>query len=192
MIRSKRSGKRVRIIAAAISLFGATHDVRKVSPQSIANEAGVSPATVYNHFRNRDNLMSEVANELVGELMKMTRAVIDSEAPFPGKLSALSLRGEPILAASVGRSDRAVSHLFFSVVGPAVIMIALGATAGMVYSAATNDVAHVFSVLLGAVAPLPAVLVLVGVGGAFTASFLASPRLHAVISDGFKRRFARN
>jgi len=88
---SSRSQKspRGRILRAAISLFSLTHDIKKVSLESIAIEAGVSPATVYNHFGNRENLIREVARELIQELLAQSRAVIDSDLPFPQKLSKL-------------------------------------------------------------------------------------------------------
>ncbi len=62
--------KRERILAAALSLFQRTHDVKRVSLEAIAREAGVSPTTIYNHFGTREALVAEVAKALLGEILK--------------------------------------------------------------------------------------------------------------------------
>jgi AcrR family transcriptional regulator len=86
---TQKSEKKRRILKAAITLFSKTHDIQKVSLEDIAREAAVSPATIYNHFGTRENLVREVSRELVGELLRKTRALIDSDVPFPQKLSEL-------------------------------------------------------------------------------------------------------
>jgi len=85
----KRADKRQSIIRAAIRLFSLTHDVNKVSLETIAREAGVSPTTIYNLFRNRENLVCEVSRHLVQDLLAGSRRVIYSDLPFPQKVSAL-------------------------------------------------------------------------------------------------------
>jgi AcrR family transcriptional regulator len=57
--------KRQKIISSAVSLFRSTHDVKKVSLEIIAEEARVSPTTIYNYFGNRETLVYEVIKELV-------------------------------------------------------------------------------------------------------------------------------
>jgi AcrR family transcriptional regulator len=89
MKMDRRPEKRERILRAAISLFHRTHDVKKVSLEAIAREAGVSPATIYNYFGTRENLVAEVARELVREMLQKIRALIDSDLPFHRKLSEL-------------------------------------------------------------------------------------------------------
>ncbi len=78
--------KRQRILAAAVDLFRRAHDVRRVSLETIAKEAGVSPTTIYNHFGNRETLVNEVAKKLVKEIVERNRALIRSELPFPKKI----------------------------------------------------------------------------------------------------------
>jgi AcrR family transcriptional regulator len=87
MMAAKTSEKRRNIIKAAVALFSRAHDVRKVSLEDIAKEAGVSPTTIYNYFGTRDNLVTEVARELVHEMMEKMREVNDADLPFPQKVS---------------------------------------------------------------------------------------------------------
>ncbi|RJQ37019.1 MAG: TetR/AcrR family transcriptional regulator [Dehalococcoidia bacterium] len=89
MKSSDRQGKRGRILEAAKSLFSRTHDVRRVSLEAIAKEAGVSPATIYNHFGNRETLVCEVIRGLVGGNIARNRALIRSDLPFPKKLMSI-------------------------------------------------------------------------------------------------------
>jgi AcrR family transcriptional regulator len=81
--------KRRLIINAATKLFGQTHDINKVSLEFIAKEAGVSPTTIYNYFETRENLISEVAKNLVQDMLEKSRSIINSDLPFAQKLSEL-------------------------------------------------------------------------------------------------------
>lgn len=81
--------KREKILAAALSLFQRTHDVKRVSLEAIAREAGVSPTTIYNQFGTREALVTEVAKALLGEILKMGRSFIKSDLPFPRKLTEI-------------------------------------------------------------------------------------------------------
>jgi TetR/AcrR family transcriptional regulator, cholesterol catabolism regulator len=81
--------KRKAILAAALKLFSATHNIRKVSLEDIAAEARVSPTTVYNHFHDRDTLVFEVVKELAQSNIARNRAVIRSNIPFAQKLMAV-------------------------------------------------------------------------------------------------------
>jgi AcrR family transcriptional regulator len=79
--------KRQKILTAAVVLFRRTHDVRRVSLETIAGEAGVSPTTIYNHFGTREALVVEVAKMLFREILDMARTYIHSDLPFPRKLT---------------------------------------------------------------------------------------------------------
>jgi len=80
---------RQRIITAAVSLFRHTHNVKKVSLETIAREAGVSPATIYNNFGNRENLLYEVIKVLVKENIERNSSIVRSDIPFPQKISGI-------------------------------------------------------------------------------------------------------
>jgi AcrR family transcriptional regulator len=78
--------KRRKILEAAVNLFSRTHDIKKVSLETIAREAYVSPTTIYNYFGNRETLVYEVIKELVSVNLERNRALIRSELTFPQKL----------------------------------------------------------------------------------------------------------
>jgi ABC-2 type transport system permease protein len=98
--------------------------------------------------------------------------------------AALRLRGEesgqraePVLAAAVGRIRWAWSHLLFAVAGPAVLLLLVGLTTGLVYGAHTGDMGKALGQLLGsALVQVPAVWVLAGIA---VALFGLVPRLAA-------------
>jgi ABC-2 type transport system permease protein len=88
-----------------------------------------------------------------------------------------SLRAEPILATGVSRLRWAGSHVAFTLLGPAVAMVAGGLLAGLSHGVASGDVAgEVPRLLGGALVQLPAVWVLAGIA---VALFGLLPRLAA-------------
>jgi len=83
-------------------------------------------------------------------------------------------RAEPILAASVGRTRWALSHLVLAALGPAVLLAAVGLVAGLAHGLNTGNLGVVPALLGAALAQLPAAWVL----GAITAAlFGLAPRL---------------
>lgn len=86
---TERPRKREKILTAAVSLLRRTHDVKRVSLETIAREAGVSPTTIYNHFGTREALLNEVAKTLSKETLERNRVFVHSEMPFPQKLVAI-------------------------------------------------------------------------------------------------------
>lgn len=86
MDKAKYMEKREKILAAAVKLFNNTHNIKKVSLEDIAAEAGVSPTTIYNNFGDRDNLVYEVVKELARANIERNKAIIRSDMPFAHKL----------------------------------------------------------------------------------------------------------
>jgi ABC-2 type transport system permease protein len=73
-------------------------------------------------------------------------------------------RAEPVLATAVGRLQWAASHLVFSVMGSALVLVAAGLTVGLTYGATTPDLGRQLSrVLEGALVQVPAVWVMAAV-----------------------------
>ncbi len=99
--------------------------------------------------------------------------------------AALRLRGEetgqraePVLAAAVGRTRWAASHVVFAVFGPVVLLALAGLGMGLVHGANTGDMGKALAQLMGsAMVQLPAVWVLAGVT---VALFGLLPRLAAL------------
>ncbi len=72
-----------------------------------------------------------------------------------------ALRSEALLATGVSRLRWAASHLVFAFLGPTVVMVVTGLSAGLFYGTSTGDVAReVPRVLAGALVQLPAIWVL--------------------------------
>jgi AcrR family transcriptional regulator len=86
---SKKKDKRDKILAAAKALFNRTHDVKRVSLEAIAAEAGVSPTTIYNNFGDRESLIFELVKELISTTLERNRALVNSDLPFPQKLISI-------------------------------------------------------------------------------------------------------
>lgn len=92
--------KRTQILNAAKKLFNNTHDVKRVSIEAIAAEAGVSPTTVYNNFGDRDSLIYEIIKDLSDTILETNRAIIASDLPFAQKLITI-ISGKVDIAAQV-------------------------------------------------------------------------------------------
>lgn len=85
------------------------------------------------------------------------------------------MRAEPILAVAVSRLRWAASHLVFILLGPAVVLTALGLTLGLAYGSTSGDAAGQLPRVLGAaLAQLPAVWTFAGLA---VALFGLLPRL---------------
>lgn len=75
-----------------------------------------------------------------------------------------ALRSEALLATGVSRLRWAASHLVFAFLGPTVVMLVTGLTAGLFYGASTGDVGReVPRVVAGALVQLPAIWVLAAI-----------------------------
>jgi len=84
----RKEQKKESIRRAALELFR-VYGFRKVSMNDIANKAGVSPVTIYNHFGSKEKLVREVVKaQLLGMIGKY-RAIIDGEGSFPEKLETI-------------------------------------------------------------------------------------------------------
>jgi ABC-2 type transport system permease protein len=79
----------------------------------------------------------------------------------------VGMRAEPVLSTAVGRLRWMGSHLVFAIIGPAVVLAALGIAAGLSYGLNTGDVGReTLRVLAAAIANLPAVWVMAGIAAA--------------------------
>jgi AcrR family transcriptional regulator len=62
--------------------------VEKVSIKDIAKKAGVSQATIYNNFENKDALVREFVTIMVDQLVDGAKQSLASAAPFEDKIAA--------------------------------------------------------------------------------------------------------
>lgn len=84
-----------------------------------------------------------------------------------------ALRAEPLFATSVGRVGWVLSHLTIALVGSAVLLAAVGLSAGVVSAKQVGDSGEVGRVLAGALVQIPAVWLIVGI---VIAAFGLAPR----------------
>jgi ABC-2 type transport system permease protein len=90
-------------------------------------------------------------------------------------------RAEPVLAAPVGRTRWAAGHVLTAVIGPAVLLAALGVTAGVAYGTHGGMGTQVLRLLGPGFAAVPTAWLMVGVG---LAVFGLAPRLAVGVSWG--------
>jgi AcrR family transcriptional regulator len=81
--------KKALVITAAIKLWRQAHNINKVSLEEIAQEAGVSPTTIYNNFGTREGLVQAVIRHLSQAIMDRMLALIGSDLPFPVKMQEM-------------------------------------------------------------------------------------------------------
>ncbi|MBM4448570.1 MAG: TetR/AcrR family transcriptional regulator [Chloroflexi bacterium] len=71
-----------------MELFQA-YGFKKVSINDIAQKAGVSQVTIYNHFGSKDELVRDVIKSLLRRMLARYRDLIREEGPFLEKLKAI-------------------------------------------------------------------------------------------------------
>lgn len=87
-LRKERSKE--AISQAAMELFK-LHGIKRVSISDIASKAHVTPATIYNHFGNRDRLIREVLKSSITSFARKYTALIESDLSFIEKLERITL-----------------------------------------------------------------------------------------------------
>ena len=86
------------ILARAAELF-ARHGYRGTSMNDVADAAGLSKATLYHYYQDKDEILINIAEGHVTRLVELVDAVVDE-----------GLRGEPRLRAMIERFLREYSH----------------------------------------------------------------------------------
>jgi len=86
----RKNRKHAQILTAALEAFK-EDGFSKVSVSRIAKQAGVSPATIYNHFGDKHRLVEEVVSALVDTKIETYRRILTSQAPWPDRLRTVIL-----------------------------------------------------------------------------------------------------
>ncbi|MCP4573895.1 MAG: TetR/AcrR family transcriptional regulator [bacterium] len=79
--------KKQQILDAAQQLFG-HHGLKKVTTDDIARAAHVSKATIYNVYRNKQEILLDVVSQEMDELLARIEAAVNEESTVEGKLRA--------------------------------------------------------------------------------------------------------
>ena len=79
-----------RILRATLELFQ-VHGIKKTTTNDIARKAGVSPATVYNHFGSKEGLVHATVKYFLISVAADFRKIVEGGLPFLEKLEQIIL-----------------------------------------------------------------------------------------------------
>lgn len=86
--KGRKERNKEKIIRAALDLF-VTYGFKKVSVNDIADKAGISPVTIFNHFGTKDELIRDAVKTASNDLLEKISGVIRSDTPFLEKLDTI-------------------------------------------------------------------------------------------------------
>ena len=78
----RRTKQKDKIRTAALELF-CKYGPDKTSINEIAQQAGVSPASIFNYFGSKEGLMKDTIIDLLDSSWKLREELWESELPFP-------------------------------------------------------------------------------------------------------------
>jgi ABC-2 type transport system permease protein len=152
--------------------------------KGIGDLVGDNPrlADMFARMGGRTGLIDSFLAGIMG-LSGLIAAAYGIQAALRLRAEETATRAEPVLATAVGRLRWAGSHLFFSALGPAAALAAVGLTGGLTHGLNTGNVGRELPrVLAGALVQLPAVWVLAAIAVALTGLL---PRLAAASWGAF-------
>ncbi len=79
-----------RILRATLELFQ-VHGIKKTTTHDIAQKAGVSPATVYNHFGSKEDLVRATVKYFLTGVAADFRKIVEGDLSFLKKLEQIIL-----------------------------------------------------------------------------------------------------
>jgi AcrR family transcriptional regulator len=79
-----------RILRTTLELFQA-HGIKKTTVNDIARKAGVTPATVYNHFGSKGDLVRATVKYFLDGTAADFSKIFEGDRPFPEKLEQILL-----------------------------------------------------------------------------------------------------
>ena len=103
----RKEQKKDNIRRAALELFQA-YGFKKVSINDIAQKAGVSQVTIYNHFGSKDELVRDVIKNLFYSMLEKYRGIVKEEKPFLRKLEAIVFDKSELIGQFQGELRQAV------------------------------------------------------------------------------------
>jgi AcrR family transcriptional regulator len=77
-----------RILRATLELFR-VHGIKKTATHDIARKAGVSPATVYNHFGSKEDLMHAAIKYFLASTAADFSGILKGDLTFPEKMGQI-------------------------------------------------------------------------------------------------------
>ena len=86
----RKEEKKGAVCRAALELFEA-HGPRKVSVNDVAQKAGVSPVTIYNHFGSKQELVRAVIRQMLQSSLADFQGIITSDQSYIERLRQIFL-----------------------------------------------------------------------------------------------------
>lgn len=83
----RKEQSKAEILNAARELFS-QFGAEKVSMADLARKAGVSQATIYNHFGSKDRLVQEFVSSMVDQLITQVQAILAPKNNYRDKMNA--------------------------------------------------------------------------------------------------------
>ena len=110
-----------RILKATLELFQ-VHGIKKTTTNDIARKAGVSPATVYNHFGSKEDLVRTTVKYFLAGTAEDFRKIFEGDLSFLEKMGQILLYKSDMLGQYQGElmqtiisEDPEIRHLVDSV-----------------------------------------------------------------------------
>ncbi len=91
--RTKKKKNKIRY--SALELFS-LHGVDKTSIAKIAEKAGVAPATIYNYFGNKEDLVKDTIIYFINKKWDSLKYMLESDLPFPKLIEEIIFTREEI------------------------------------------------------------------------------------------------
>lgn len=110
-----------RILRATLELFQ-VHGIKKTTTNDIARKAGVSPATVYNHFSSKEDLVRATVKYFLTAMTADFRKIFEGDLTFLEKMDQILLYKSDMLGRYQGEfmqtiisEDPEIRHIVDSV-----------------------------------------------------------------------------
>jgi len=110
-----------RILRATLELFQ-VHGIKKTTTNDIARKAGVSPATVYNHFSSKEDLVRAAVKYFLTSVAADFRKIFEGDLSFLEKMEQILLCKSEMLGQYQGElmqtiisEDPEIQHIVDSV-----------------------------------------------------------------------------
>ncbi|MFE0556640.1 TetR/AcrR family transcriptional regulator [Paenibacillus sp. NPDC058910] len=150
----RRKHKKIeQVFDAAFQLFS-RHGYQKVSVNEIAQQAGVSPATIYNYFGTKDQLYMEMIMDWTDKQLEVYERILDSARSFAEKtreIMELEAKNLTFLSEEFRQTseERGISHTIQQyseekVKGFFMRFVALGKQEGYIHKDQTEEVAMLY------------------------------------------------
>ena len=85
-----------RILRATLELFQ-VRGIKKTTTNDVAHKAGVSPATVYNHFGSKEDLVHAAVKYFLASTAADFRNIMEGDLPYYKKLEQILLNKSELL-----------------------------------------------------------------------------------------------